>query len=443
MATLSTDLRIGHESPARDEPLLSVRDLLVRFRTHEGTVHAVNGVSFDLAEGETLGLVGESGSGKSVTNLAIMRLLPKPAGRIEGGSVVFDGQDLLRLDESEMRDLRGKETAMIFQDPMTSLNPVLTIEEQMVETIRAHRKVSTASARDRAIELLGMVGIPKPETRLRSFPHQFSGGMRQRVMIAMALALEPKLLIADEPTTALDVTIQAQVLELLRDLTERSGTAVILITHDLGVVAGMTQRLNVMYAGYVVETGTTADIFARPSHPYTVGLLHSIPRLDEAQPEELVPIEGAPPDQRRAPVGCLFAPRCAWRLAICWQEMPPLAPPSDGRGDGYVPPAPLRTTGTQATHLKACHNPPTAEEAAAGRPLRPDHSPAPPPGAVVEQLAETAAPVAGEELVVFTPQGEPTTAVSGAGALPLAPQEEGEGTDNAPTSGPGGPGGGS
>ena len=241
--------------------LLSVEDLVVRFRTHDATIHAVNGVTFEVEEGERLGLVGESGCGKSVTNLAIIRLLPKPAGRVEGGRVMFDGQDLATLSEAEIRDLRGKDIAMIFQDPMTSLNPVLTIEEQMVETIRAHRPVSKDAAKARAIELLAMVGIPKPETRLRDFPHQFSGGMRQRVMIAIALALRPKLLIADEPTTALDVTIQAQVLELLLQLTTESATesptALILITHDLGVVAGMTQRINVMYAGFVVEAAST------------------------------------------------------------------------------------------------------------------------------------------------------------------------------------------
>ena len=260
--------------------LLSVEDLVVRFRTHEGTIHAVNGVSFQLEEGERLGLVGESGCGKSVTNLAMMRLLPQPAGRIEGGRVMFDAQDLTHLREDELRSIRGRDIAMIFQDPMTSLNPVLTVEEQMIETIQAHREISREKARARAIELLKMVGIPQPETRLDNFPHQFSGGMRQRVMIAMALALEPKLMIADEPTTALDVTIQAQVLELLRGLTEQSGSAMILITHDLGVVAGMTNRINVMYAGYIVETATTLDLFATPSHPYTIGLLHSIPRVD-------------------------------------------------------------------------------------------------------------------------------------------------------------------
>ena len=354
--------------------LLSVTDLTVCFRTHDGTVHAVNGVSFDLEEGETLGLVGESGCGKSVTNLAVMRLLPQPAGHIERGKVVFDGMDLTRISESSMRDLRGRDIAMIFQDPMTSLNPVLTIEEQMVETIRAHRQVTVADARARAIELLGMVGIAEPAARLRNFPHQFSGGMRQRVMIAMALALEPKLLIADEPTTALDVTIQAQVLELLQRLTKEQGTALILITHDLGVVAGMTQRINVMYAGYIVEAATTPDLFAEPRHPYTVGLLHSIPRLDAAADEPLIPIEGTPPDLRVAPVGCQFAPRCAWRMERCWTDNPPLDP--------VVPlasGATVQTTGAEATHRIACWNPPTADEAAAGAPLRAGFEAAPPP----------------------------------------------------------------
>ncbi len=367
--------------------LLSVRDLTVRFRTHDGTVHAVNGVSLDVDEGETIGLVGESGCGKSVTNLAIMRLLPEPAGFIERGEVAFDGLDLTKLDEASMRDLRGRDIAMIFQDPMTSLNPVLTIEEQMVETIQAHRPVTKADARKRAIELLGMVGIAEAAARLRNFPHQFSGGMRQRVMIAMALALEPKLLIADEPTTALDVTIQAQVLELLQRLTHEQATAVILITHDLGVVAGMTSRINVMYAGFVVEAATTADLFATPRHPYTVGLLHSIPRLDAAADEPLIPIEGVPPDLRRQPVGCQFAPRCAWRIDRCWTEIPPLEP--------YLPLAPgeaVRTTGPAATHRIACWNRPTAEEAAAGSPLDPDFVPAPPPAsqAAVRPASATA-----------------------------------------------------
>ncbi|MFI5253910.1 MAG: ABC transporter ATP-binding protein [Candidatus Limnocylindrales bacterium] len=358
--------------------LLAVDGLVVRFRTHEATIHAVNGVSFQLDEGETLGIVGESGCGKSVTSLAVMALLPRPAGRIEGGSIFFDGQDLLALSEGEMREIRGRDIAMIFQDPMTSLNPVLTIEEQMVETIQAHRKVSDKEARARTIELLTTVGIPQPEDRLRAFPHQFSGGMRQRVMIAMALALEPKLLIADEPTTALDVTIQAQVLDLLRRLTSETGTAAILITHDLGVVAGMTGRVNVMYAGFIVETAPTAELFAKPSHPYTVGLLHSIPRVDAPQGEALIPIEGAPPDQRRAPVGCPFAPRCAWRLDVCWTTNPTLEPLRAGE--------PVVATGPGATHRSACHNLPTQPEALAGRPLRKGFVAAPPPSAEADQL---------------------------------------------------------
>jgi oligopeptide transport system ATP-binding protein len=310
-----------------------------------------------------------------------MRLLPQPAGKIEGGRVMFDAQDLTHLREDELRSIRGRDIAMIFQDPMTSLNPVLRIDEQMIETIRAHRKTTVADARKRAAELLGMVGIPRPEARLQDYPHQFSGGMRQRVMIAMALALEPKLMIADEPTTALDVTIQAQVLELLRRLTTDAGTALILITHDLGVVAGMTQRINVMYAGFIVETATTEDLFATPSHPYTVGLLHSIPRLDEVRQETLIPIEGTPPDQRREPVGCPFAPRCAWRLPVCWTDNPPLI--------ALDPGVPLKTSGPEATHRVACHNRPTPEEAAAGRPLREGFVAAPPPGSVVEELAPT------------------------------------------------------
>src|SRR3954454_5002878 len=356
-----------HRGP--DQPLLSVEDLVVRFKTQDGTIYAVNGVSFDVEPGERVGLVGESGCGKSVTNLGIMRLLPKPAGRIEGGRVLFDGLDLVTLPEREMRDLRGREIAMIFQDPKTSLNPVLTIEEQMVETIQAHRKLSSAAARDRAKELLVMVGIPEPESRLKNYPNQFSGGMRQRVMIAIALALEPRLMIADEPTTALDVTIQAQVLELLRQLTEESGTALILITHDLGVVAGMTQRINVMYAGLVVETATTGELFAKPSHPYTVGLLHSIPRMEQERPQSLIPIEGIPPDQRRPITGCPFAPRCAWRLPVCWTTNPPLV--------AHDPTVRVATSGPNATHRSACHNIPTPEEAAAGRPLREGFTPAP------------------------------------------------------------------
>jgi oligopeptide transport system ATP-binding protein len=397
--------------------LLTVEDLVVRFRTHEGTIHAVNGVSFELEEGERLGLVGESGCGKSVTNLAIIRLLPKPAGRIEGGRVLFEGQDLVRLREEEVRDIRGSDIAMIFQDPMTSLNPVLTIEEQMVETIQAHRKVTKEAARARAIELLEMVGIPQPDKRLRSFPHQFSGGMRQRVMIAMALALEPKLLIADEPTTALDVTIQAQVLELLAKLTTDLSTALILITHDLGVVAGMTQRINVMYAGFIVEAAPTAELFEHPSHPYTVGLLHSIPRLDESGGEQLIPIEGRPPDMRRAPTGCPFAPRCAWRVAACWSENPGLAP--------LVPGVRVVMTGHEATHRIACHNPPTAEEARAGRPLRAGFAAAVPPEGMPDELTPGSARAdLGGLLADIQAEEGPLSVFPSAGGLPVPPEPE-------------------
>ena len=404
--------------------LLSVEDLVVRFRTHEGTIHAVNGVTFELEEGERLGLVGESGCGKSVTNLAIIRLLPKPAGRIERGRVIFEGQDIVVMREEEVRDIRGSSIAMIFQDPMTSLNPVLTIQEQMVETIQAHRKVSKDNARARAIELLEMVGIPNPADRLKSFPHQFSGGMRQRVMIAMALALDPKLLIADEPTTALDVTIQAQVLELLSTLTTESTTALILITHDLGVVAGMTQRINVMYAGFIVETATTADLFARPSHPYTVGLLHSIPRLDEQGDTELIPIEGRPPDMRRAPTGCPFAPRCAWRVEACWTENPGLQPLD--RGERVV------TTGPKATHRIACHNPPTPNEVRGGRPLRAGFTAAPPPDGMLDELSlgggelgggESTADLQGLVADIQSEEG-PLSLYPSAGGLPIPPEPE-------------------
>jgi oligopeptide transport system ATP-binding protein len=381
--TATTEPAVARAASAPDDTLLDVAGLIVRFRTHDGTIHAVNGISFRLARGERLGLVGESGCGKSVTNLAIIRLLPKPAGHIEGGTVVFDGVDLATMAEEDVRDIRGRDIAMIFQDPMTSLNPVLTVEEQMVETIQAHRKMAKQDARARAVEILEMVGIPQAETRLKSYPHQFSGGMRQRVMIAMALALEPKLMIADEPTTALDVTIQAQVLELISRLTTETGTSLILITHDLGVVAGMTDRINVMYAGFIVETAPTGDLFEMPSHPYTVGLLHSMPRVDQREGEPLIPIEGRPPDMRNAPTGCPFAPRCAWRVERCWTENPALAPLEDGVA--------VVATGPGATHMIACFNPPLADEAAAGRPIRAGHQAAPAPAGYVDELASLAA----------------------------------------------------
>jgi oligopeptide/dipeptide ABC transporter ATP-binding protein len=268
----------------------------------------------------------------------------------------------------------------VFQDPLTSLNPVLTIGTQLTEGMRAHDQVSRAQADDRAVELLSMVGIPDGRRRLKAYPHQLSGGMRQRVMIAMALALKPRLLIADEPTTALDVTIQAQVIEVIRRLTEEAGTAVLIITHDLGVVADLTQRIAVMYAGFIVETATTDDIFARPRHPYTVGLLNSISRIDVDEPAALHPIEGAPPEQTREPVGCPFAPRCAWRLPVCWTDMPPLVPEALA-GTAL----PVVTSGPGATHLLAFHNPATPGEAEVGRPVRPGFQPAPP--AAAEPLA--------------------------------------------------------
>jgi oligopeptide/dipeptide ABC transporter ATP-binding protein len=337
--------------------LLSLRDLRVRFRTPDGPIYAVNGVSLDVDSGETLGLVGESGCGKSVTSLAVMRLLPGGRGCTVEGRVVFDGTDVLALPEKTMRGMRGRDLAMVFQDPMTSLNPVLTVGEQVVETIRAHRRVGRSAARARAAELLELVGIPRPAEQLRRFPHQFSGGMRQRVMIAMALALRPKLLIADEPTTALDVTIQAQVLELLATLTGDAGTAAILITHDLGVVARMTQRMSVMYAGLIVESGRTAALFAQPRHPYLAALLRSMPRLDAdgGSAATLAPIEGSPPDLHRAPTGCPFAPRCERRLDVCDQAMPPLLPaPTE---EAPTRPADPARTGPHAVHLVACHNP--------------------------------------------------------------------------------------
>jgi peptide/nickel transport system ATP-binding protein len=386
--------------------LLSVRDLVVRFRTQEATIHAVNGISFDIDRGETLGIVGESGCGKSVTSLALMRLLPKPTGHIEGGAVHFDGRDLLKCSESEMREMRGRDLAMIFQDPMTSLNPVLTVEEQLTETVRAHFELSKRKkkVRARASDLLRTVGIADPENRIREFPHQFSGGMRQRVMIAMALALEPKLLIADEPTTALDVTIQAQVLELLQRLTSERRTATLLITHDLGVVARMAQRVAVMYAGYIVETGSASDLFETPSHPYTIGLLHSIPRGDN-KASALVPIEGMPPDQRTTPVGCPFASRCAWRLPVCWRTNPSLRP---------VQSKSLSMTRFPAeNHSFACHNPPTPSEAAAGRPLQERFAAAAPPS-VSRGLDGTAVPA---PISRAAPKVTPAAKLTGASLL--------------------------
>jgi oligopeptide transport system ATP-binding protein len=307
------------------ESLLEVTDLSTHFSTRRGLVEAVNHVSFTLSVGETLGVVGESGCGKSVTALSIMRLVNDPPGRIASGSVRFEGQDLLQLSEEEMQQVRGGRIAMIFQDPMTSLNPVLTIGAQMTEMIELHADLHGEAAKKRAAELLEMVGIPAARSRLDDYPHHFSGGMRQRVMIAMAMSCNPRLLIADEPSTALDVTIQAQILDLLRQLTRERDTAVMLITHNLGVVAGFCKRTQVMYAGRIVETGLTADLFADPRHPYTLGLLLSVPRLDDDRRSRLVSVRGQPPDLIDQPPGCPFVPRCDWALEVCKREEPRLA----------------------------------------------------------------------------------------------------------------------
>jgi oligopeptide transport system ATP-binding protein len=304
--------------------LLEVEGLHVEFRSRGKTVRAVNGVSLSVAEGETLGLVGESGCGKSVTALALMRLIPSPSGRIVAGRALFERRDLLSLSDEEMRQVRGNSIAMVFQDPMTSLNPVLRVGHQIAEAIRAHRPVSRSAARARAVELLEQVGIPSGDRRLDDFPHQFSGGMRQRVMIAMALSCEPRLLIADEPTTALDVTIQAQILDLLKRLQSELGMAMILITHDLGVVAGVADRVNMLYAGQIVETAAVDDVFESPRHPYTLGLLRSIPRVQRGPRARLVPIEGLPPDLAEPPRGCPFQPRCAFRVERCIDHDPEL-----------------------------------------------------------------------------------------------------------------------
>ena len=306
------------------EPLLQVRNLKVSFRTEDGVVKAVDGVSFDLNHGEVLGIVGESGSGKSVTMMTVMRLIIDPNAVFEG-EVLYKGRDLMKLSQREMQDVRGSEIAMIFQDPMTSLNPVYRIGWQIEEQLHAHETLSRRDARARTIELLKAVGIPNPETRVDDYPHQFSGGMRQRVMIAMALANNPDLLIADEPTTALDVTIQAQILELIKRLKAEFNSAVVMITHDMGVVADVADRVHVMYGGRVVEQGTKRDVFYDPQHPYTWGLLGSIPRLDRPKPERLAAIPGQPPSLLALPSGCAFRPRCGQAFDRCSEEVPALA----------------------------------------------------------------------------------------------------------------------
>jgi oligopeptide transport system ATP-binding protein len=309
--------------------ILEVQDLNVSFDVYGGEVQAVRGVNFTVGEGEAVAIVGESGSGKSVTAQTIMRLIPTPPGKIKSGSVRFDGQDLLTLSEKDMQKVRGNKIGMIFQDPMTSLNPTMTIGNQIMEGLMKHEKLSRSAAKMRAIELLSMVGIPNPATRIKQYPHHFSGGMRQRVMIAIALACNPSLLIADEPTTALDVTIQAQILRLMKDLQQKTKTSIILITHDLGIVADVCDRVIVMYAGQIVETGTKWEIFRNPQHPYTKGLLRSLPRLDQKKGEPLVPIFGTPPDLIQPPQGCGFCSRCESAMRICETDSPQTSVLSD------------------------------------------------------------------------------------------------------------------
>ena len=310
--------------------LLEVRNLKTHFFTVEGVVKAVDGVSYDLSEGETLGLVGESGCGKSVSALSVMRLIPDPPGKIVSGEILLDGEDILQIGMEDMREVRGAKIAMVFQEPMTSLNPVLTVERQLTETLELHMGMSKRESRRESVNLLARVGIPDPESRIKQYPHQFSGGMRQRVMIAMALSCNPRLIIADEPTTALDVTIQAQILDLMKSLTTEFGVALIIITHNLGVVARYADRVNIMYAGKVIERGEAREIYANPRHPYTVGLLRSVPRLDLPRKAKLDPIEGQPPDLINLPVGCSFRERCPWAIDICATDTPELTDTGGG-----------------------------------------------------------------------------------------------------------------
>ena len=340
--TNAIEKSISGKRSRSSDALLSVHELQVSFKTDEGMVRAVRGVSFDVRAGETVAIVGESGSGKSVTNLAMMGLVPKPPGRIDGGTAIFGGRDLLTLSERGLQDIRGRHIAMIFQDPMVALNPLMTVEQQLTEMTRLHLGLTRREARQQAIEMLGLVGITAPEKRLRDYPHQFSGGMRQRVMIAMALSCEPELLIADEPTTALDVTIQAQIMELLADLQARKGTAIVLITHDLGVVAGVADRVLVMYAGRIVEQADVRTLFAAPQHPYTIGLLGSLPNVEAQSDEPLHAIPGQPPDMSVPIVGCSFRERCEHRIERCERDDPVLTPreptqiDDDGRSsDGH------------------------------------------------------------------------------------------------------------
>jgi oligopeptide transport system ATP-binding protein len=304
--------------------LLDIKGLETEFKTPDGTIHAVNGVSFGLKEGETLGVVGESGCGKSVTMLSVLGLIQSPPGKVVAGEAFFFGQDLLKMTKEEIRHVRGAQIGMIFQDPMTSLNPVLTIGRQIEEPLILHIGMTKKQAQDRAAELLGIVGIPNAKDRLNDYPHQYSGGMRQRVMIAMALSCSPQVLIADEPTTALDVTIQAQIMDLVKRLRSELGMTIIWITHDLGVVAGLAQRVIVMYGGLIIEEAPVNELFANPSHPYTLGLIGSLPRVDETEHSRLFSIDGQPPVLYQKPQACPFAPRCKWAMERCWKENPTL-----------------------------------------------------------------------------------------------------------------------
>jgi len=305
--------------------ILDVKNLQTHFRTDDGVVRAVEKISFDLGRGETLGIVGESGSGKSVTNLSLMRLIPSPPGKIVGGEVLFDGKDILKMNETEVRKIRGNKISMIFQDPMTSLNPFLRVSTQLMESFTLHQGMGKKEAYEKSVEMLGLVGIPAPDKRIDDYPHQFSGGMRQRVMIAMALSCNPAILIADEPTTALDVTIQAQILELMKELAGKLNTATIMITHDLGVVAGVCDYVCVMYAGKIVEKATNFDLFKNPKHPYTKGLLNSVPRFDKRNDGRLYSIDGQPPNLINLPECCPFFPRCKYAKDICKTKYPETA----------------------------------------------------------------------------------------------------------------------
>jgi len=313
-----------------DKPLLEVRNLSTYFYTQDGIVKAVDGVSYAVDRGETIALVGESGCGKTVSALSILRLIPEPPGKIASGEILFDGIDILTLPKDRMLDIRGDRIAMIFQEPLTALNPVLTIGLQITEALERHRNMHGAVALEEAIRLLKIVGIPQPDQRVKDYPHQFSGGMRQRAMIALAISCEPELIIADEPTTVVDVTIQAQLLELIRGITEKLNTALILITHNLGIVARYAHRVYVMYAGHIIEHGSSQDIYHHPCHPYTIGLLASVPRLDEPRKTRLQPIEGQPPDLIQLPPGCAFGPRCSYVIDACRQAAPPMTEVSPG-----------------------------------------------------------------------------------------------------------------